>query len=971
MAEERAEGGEPLGKDEHRAPIVTVFGAGIAGLTVAHELVERGFDVRVIEPTPSEDVEYECEVGGIARNQMGRIRADLALLHQVPAVSLLLDESVELSPDDCLFAEWRTRITAHLDRVAAEGREGIKREIAERLRALRSLPFQPVERRYGTPQRIHYSRQGAVPKASPPPQQRSKATGNWASFLGLQDDHGTVNKKKLEAVLEQLVAAWNDYSKWTEKLDRTANPGQSPLPPEVLRPESLLVTIRGHADGDGTEQENRELSKEWAECVKRLLVHWWMQRPKDPEHPPPSDIDAVFCVEAIGSAEPLGDQTVEKNRQRSNRVEFRIVERLMPGEHGYRYFPAFYRNLFDTMRRTPQLGPEDRETGGSVYDHLVPTPEVGIGFAAPSPHIHHLPRRRARSFKELRSIAQTYLGDMKVTEHDLLLYQVQLLKFLTTCAERRRREYESLSWFDFLCGRAPGDEACPYSDRARHYLMEIPRALVAMSADETDARTHGVMTAQLLLADLGDGETADMTLNGPSQIWLRSWKRYLKRQGVSFFTGRIAGLKLDDDELIPVFDAPPVPEERRRLGNAAKDPSDFYVLALPLAAAAGLVKNCDEGLLGDPGGSDLARLRRFADDTGVGQDPVRDPQTGKPSDPDYPCRDLAGVQFFFPKAIRVGEGHIYYADAEWGLSSISQLPYWRERMGRGKPFLGQVTVDLGNFYKEGRRDTARGKTAWNSTAKEIAQATWEQVVEVLPEPRRKFLPKPVFYSIDRGLEFGPEGAISRNLTPFLINLPGQWRTRPGFIPEGGRHAYADDECAGRPPLAPREIMYRVSCRRWVLAGSYMPTYTRLTTMESANESGRHAVNAILHALIECEEENAYNSAGKSFGDFCRVWNPEEHEFDDLEPLKRLDAALLAEGLPHFMDILKVFEHAKRGASAHNLLSLLDRARSVFEEETGMVRRGVQDALGLGAQAFGSQLRELFAQLYPGGGQQGY
>ena len=37
-----------MGEDRKMA-VVNVFGAGIAGLTVAHELAERGFTVRVID----------------------------------------------------------------------------------------------------------------------------------------------------------------------------------------------------------------------------------------------------------------------------------------------------------------------------------------------------------------------------------------------------------------------------------------------------------------------------------------------------------------------------------------------------------------------------------------------------------------------------------------------------------------------------------------------------------------------------------------------------------------------------------------------------------------------------------------------------------------------------------------------------------------------------------------------------------
>src|SRR5262249_6505578 len=74
-----------------------------------------------------------------------------------------------------------------------------------------------------------------------------------------------------------------------------------------------------------------------------------------------------------------------------------------------------------------------------------------------------------------------------------------------------------------------------------------------------------------------------------------------------------------------------------------------------------------------------------------------------------------------------------------------------------------------------------------------------------------------------------------NENPYVINVPGQWEHRPGINHAEARIDYAIDEVSLRDSLF----------RRWMPAGTYMATYTRLTTMEAANESGRHAVNAIL------------------------------------------------------------------------------------------------------------------------------
>jgi hypothetical protein len=81
----------------------------------------------------------------------------------------------------------------------------------------------------------------------------------------------------------------------------------------------------------------------------------------------------------------------------------------------------------------------------------------------------------------------------------------------------------------------------------------------------------------------------------------------------------------------------------------------------------------------------------------------------------------------------------------------------------------------------------------------------------------------------------------------------------------------------------------------VLAGTYMRTHTRLTCMESANESARHGVNGILAEL--------YARTGIRVGDPCQIWDPEDNELQELAFLKRLDNDLFDAELPHFCDIL--------------------------------------------------------------------
>src|ERR1700733_3185248 len=61
----------------------------------------------------------------------------------------------------------------------------------------------------------------------------------------------------------------------------------------------------------------------------------------------------------------------------------------LPGEHGFRFFPAFYRHVIDTMARIP-AAPE-----GSVADRLVGCDEMALAEPGHAPLL--LPRHRPGS----------------------------------------------------------------------------------------------------------------------------------------------------------------------------------------------------------------------------------------------------------------------------------------------------------------------------------------------------------------------------------------------------------------------------------------------------------------------------------------------------------------------------------------------------------------------------------------------
>jgi hypothetical protein len=137
--------------------------------------------------------------------------------------------------------------------------------------------------------------------------------------------------------------------------------------------ETLFVRVVGYTDTDGTADDNRRLANEWAKSVRKELINL---NNRDPIDQRIWNLDQQLKVVVRASANPLFDQSTAIGRSRSNRVEFEIVEQIIPGEHGFRFFPTFYRHLFDTMRRTPILDADGAGTGSTAFDQLVPTPQT-------------------------------------------------------------------------------------------------------------------------------------------------------------------------------------------------------------------------------------------------------------------------------------------------------------------------------------------------------------------------------------------------------------------------------------------------------------------------------------------------------------------------------------------------------------------------------------------------------------------
>ncbi len=194
----------------------------------------------------------------------------------------------------------------------------------------------------------------------------------------------------------------------------------------------------------------------------------------------------------------------------------------LPGEHGFRFFPGFYKHVVDTMRRTPY------GADGNVFDNLNVASRMLLARAGQT-EITWL-ARRPQTLEDLRAFLMELFTPLGVPVEELTFFVSRLLVFATSCAERRLAEYENIAWWDFIAAEQ-------MSKAYQVYLGQgLTRSLVAMRAEESSTRTVGTTQLQLLFSFISPDGVFDRLLSGPTNdVWIVPWTEHL-RDWVSNFT---------------------------------------------------------------------------------------------------------------------------------------------------------------------------------------------------------------------------------------------------------------------------------------------------------------------------------------------------------------------------------------------------------------------------------------------------
>lgn len=406
--------------------------------------------------------------------------------------------------------------------------------------------------------------------------------------------------------------------------------------------------------------------------------------------------------------------------------------RDLPGEHGLRFFPGFYRHLDDTMRRIPFPG-----NARGVLDNLVTCRDVAFcrsGERSVRMHVF-FPRQAGDVMPFLRNIVRPL--ETGIAARDLAFFLRQMLALVTSCDERRD-ELEKLSWSEFM--DAPVPEADPYYS---FLVRGWTRSFLALEPDTASAHTMGEIMLQMFGQFYAPGGSAARVLNGPTNdVWIDPWVEELRRRGVVFVSGaRLTGLHCE---------ASLIREASVRVGDDTQEVvADHYLCAVPVEVMRGLVT--PELARAAPS---VARLDRLE------------------------VRFMGGVQFYLDREVPILRGHAHYADASWALSGIFQPQFWDRPIteygdGRVRDLLSVAVAD---WRAPGQHTT--DKPAMECTPQEIADEVWAQILANVDDNDRLALEGAVRLAFHVDPRIGSFADREANREPLLVNTVDSWRFRP-------------------------------------------------------------------------------------------------------------------------------------------------------------------------------------------------
>ena len=431
----------------------------------------------------------------------------------------------------------------------------------------------------------------------------------------------------------------------------------------------------------------------------------------------------------------------------------------LPGEHGFRFFPGFYKHVTDTMSRIP-FG----AGGANCRDNLVQATRILLARQGKLDPVWVA--RFPETVDDFRTAFLALFDKLDIPHDEIVFFVTRLLALATSCEQRYQEEYEQIAFWDFI-----GAEA--RSENYRKYLGQgMTRSLVAMRAEESSTRTVGRILLQLFYGIIVPGRVFDRLLNGPTNdAWIDPWRAHLTgRLGVTLVpNATVRSFNLTGDRIGSV--------SVEREGRLEEVTADFYVAALPVEVMQGLVT--PELVHAAPSLARLGELR---------------------------TEWMNGIQFYLESDAPLTDGHAIYLDSNWALTSISQRQFWRgydlSQFGSGRVG-GILSVDISNWTAPGNFNRKPALAA--TSREEIKDEVWAQLKAALNAPDNVQLEDGnlMDWFLDPDIQLPNPGTVT-NLEPLLINHVGSLAARPEAHTEIGNLFLAADYVRTYTDLATME-----------------------------------------------------------------------------------------------------------------------------------------------------------------------
>jgi uncharacterized protein with NAD-binding domain and iron-sulfur cluster len=200
----------------------------------------------------------------------------------------------------------------------------------------------------------------------------------------------------------------------------------------------------------------------------------------------------------------------------------------LPGEHGFRFYPGWYRHLPDTMGRIPYRGKRKYYEGRTVLQNLVQVDRDLLVWYDRDPIsvLMHAPRNLDEMKAHGRLVGE--LKSLGLAPGEIGHFAQRMLAFVTKSDAQQRAQFEGITWWDYL-------DAGNKSRAFREMMTATTRLMVAAKATEASAYTIG----KLALRTFSDAlSSVDRVLDGPTnEVWIDPWVQHLEERGVVFHRG--------------------------------------------------------------------------------------------------------------------------------------------------------------------------------------------------------------------------------------------------------------------------------------------------------------------------------------------------------------------------------------------------------------------------------------------------